>query len=229
MQERQKAEMGTDNQKQFKYWGRPHKFRNWSHPAVRFFAEQRWQYISQILSLGQIKRALDVGCGSGFSTISANRYFPFVVGCDTSWHMLKENPVQLRIKGDASSLPFKSNSFDLVFGWEVLHHIDNPVKVLNEMTRVSKEFIIFFEPNPLNPVQLAFSYLEREHEWVRRFRKNYIMRIISESNLRLISHETVGCIFPNRTPEWMFYILRRVPFKVPVVGISHLVITRKIN
>ena len=40
---------------------------------------------------------------------------------------------------DAKLLPFKDNSFDLVLCSNLLHHLDDPTLVLNEMNRVAKK------------------------------------------------------------------------------------------
>ena len=37
----------------------------------------------------------------------------------------------------------------------------------------------------------------------------------------------MGAIFPNKTPAWLYPWLARVPYKMPLVGISQLVVARK--
>ena len=43
------------------------------------------------------------------------------------------------ILADAFTLPFPDKTFDLVYGWEVLHHIVDPTVVVAEMARYGLE------------------------------------------------------------------------------------------
>jgi SAM-dependent methyltransferase len=63
---------------------------------------------------------------------------------------------------DAEQIDLPSDSFDLVFASEVLHHCVSPHKALCEMLRVSRKYVIFMEPNDsfaMNAlVKLNFSF-----------------------------------------------------------------------
>jgi SAM-dependent methyltransferase len=48
---------------------------------------------------------------------------------------------------DAENLDLPSDSFDMVFASEVLHHCSSPHHALCEMLRVSRRFVLFLEPN----------------------------------------------------------------------------------
>lgn len=56
------------------------------------------------------------------------------------------------ISGDAEALPFRNESFDLVYGCSVLHHLDLE-EALREVRRVLRPGgrLVFSEPNLLNP------------------------------------------------------------------------------
>lgn len=104
-------------------------------------------------------RILDVGCGTGrmlpgiFSIKKNIEYF----GLDTSKEMiqhLKEKAKRLGIEkkvkikiSDATKMPFKDNSFDIVFSYHVLWHIPkkDQKEMVKEMRRVCKKggFIVF--------------------------------------------------------------------------------------
>lgn len=51
----------------------------------------------------------------------------------------------LRLDAEAISLP--DNSYDVVFGHAILHHLHCPPKGLAEMLRVARRAAVFFEPN----------------------------------------------------------------------------------
>src|SRR5690606_38000534 len=118
-------------------------------------------------------------------------------------------------------------SFDLVFAWELLHHVSEPWRVLGEMARTSRRWVIGFEPNPINPAQFAFACVDPAHRWVFRFRKHYLAEQYARAGLKVCHVSRGGWIFPNKTPEWLFALLRQVPYRLPFVGISSVIIAEK--
>jgi len=91
------------------------------------------------------KRILDIGCGIGRVLSFYSNFSNDIFGVDFSQNMLdicRNNvPSAKLVNGDASNLPFKSNSFDLVSAFVVLQHIIDDGKrecVIKEMIRVTK-------------------------------------------------------------------------------------------
>lgn len=84
------------------------------------------------------ERVLDVGCGTGTLAESfTGQYF----GLDINPEYIKKARATCPgsfICGDATSLPFQSDYFSLVFTFGVLHHLDfdSRTKMLREMWRV---------------------------------------------------------------------------------------------
>lgn len=128
---------------------------------------------------------------------------------------------------DAGRLPFADNSFDLVYAWDLLHHLSNPGDSVNEIKRVSKKYVLFFEPNRYNPAQALFALYDRAHRWVLRYSMRYMRGLIEEHGLQVIAADTGGWIFPNMTPVWLFSLLRLLPFRVPLLGVSLVLICEK--
>jgi len=52
------------------------------------------------------------------------------------------------VKGDASTIPFKSNTFDIVVASELLEHVASPSKVVREIVRVLKKDGMVFVTTP---------------------------------------------------------------------------------
>jgi SAM-dependent methyltransferase len=52
-----------------------------------------------------------------------------------------------RVALDAEEIDLPSDSFDLVFASEVLHHCSSPHRALCEMIRVARHHVVFMEPN----------------------------------------------------------------------------------
>ncbi len=92
------------------------------------------------------ERVLEIGGGMGTDLAQFATHGAFVTYFDLSNHHMKlarEN-FRLRglqacfIQGDAESLPFEVNSYDLVYSNGVLHHIPNTSGVIKEIHRVLK-------------------------------------------------------------------------------------------
>jgi SAM-dependent methyltransferase/uncharacterized protein YbaR (Trm112 family) len=216
----------TDSGRQRDYWEADTVHRDARHPVVEGFSRQRWARLGRLIDLGTLRSALDVGAGNGFSSLYAPPHLD-IVATDGSWRMLSRHPGRARVIADAMALPFDDGAFDLVFCWELLHHIDAPWRALREMARVSRKHVLFFEPNPLNPAQFLFALYDREHRWVLRFSRGYVVDQVRRAGLHALTFERCGLIFPNMTPLALFRVLEHVPFRVPVFGISQLVVAEK--
>ncbi len=221
--------MSTTDARQRDYWDAEHGFRAYDHPTVRLFSEQRLRLLGSLIDLPSMRRALDVGCGDGFSTFYTRQRVPGIWATDRSSVMLERHP--LRPAGrlavsDARALPYADGTFDLVYGWEMLHHISEPVLVAAEMARVSRQYVLLIEPNRNHPAQFAFALIDREHRWVLRYSRAYLERICTAAGLRVVCSLTGGHIFPNRTPEWLAPLLARLPY-ASRFGISNWVIGAK--
>lgn len=96
-------------------------------------------------------RLLDVGCGPGSITIDFARilakYKGSVVGVDPSADVIeqaRETAKRLGVEnvefmvGDALNLDFEDESFDITHAHQVLQHVPDPVKVMQELRRVCK-------------------------------------------------------------------------------------------
>lgn len=100
-----------------------------SHPGIKL-----------LINLAADKEEiLDLGCGEGtrLSLISKKG-----IGIDISKKAIgiakKEFPKLNFLVGDLERLPFKDNSFDLVYSAYVFEHLTNPEKVIEEVKRVLK-------------------------------------------------------------------------------------------
>lgn|SRR5574341_366120 len=217
----------TSSEQQQIYWeGEKHGYRDCTHPVIRAFSEQRLSFLSDWISFNQLESALDVGCGNGFSSYYMSQLIPNVWAVDRSHSMLRRHPLieQRRLSlADGRELPFPDNSFDLVYCWEVLHHIDRPELVLAEMTRISRRYVLVAEPNRNNPAQFAFALLQPEHRWVLRFSLRYLEGLFNRVGLEVPHSAVGGWLFPNVTPVWLSSFILRLPYSWPL-GISNWVL-----
>lgn len=93
------------------------------------------------------ERVLDIGCGTGHTSLSMARQAAEVIGVDLTLAMLaqarrlaKERNIANATfqHGDATTLPFPDASFDLVTSRYSAHHYSYPIRVLSEVRRVLK-------------------------------------------------------------------------------------------
>jgi ubiquinone/menaquinone biosynthesis C-methylase UbiE len=91
------------------------------------------------------KKVLEVGAGTGRDGIALSRLGAFVVPLDYSSSSLRmiisqigENSSVAPCCGDGFALPFKEDSFDIVFHQGLLEHFRNPSDMLAENYRVLK-------------------------------------------------------------------------------------------
>jgi ubiquinone/menaquinone biosynthesis C-methylase UbiE len=114
---------------------RSHRWRNVENSAA---------YLRPHLRPGQ--HLLDVGCGPGALTLDLARHVPngAVVALDRAEGVLAEaratlsaSPTPVRVlAGDVYGLPFPDASFDVVHAHQVLQHLTEPQRALQEMQRV---------------------------------------------------------------------------------------------
>lgn len=213
------------------YWEKNSNARDYKHPIVKFFVDQRIKWIKSHIDLGEIKTAFDVGCGDGFATYYLDKLIPTVEGGDIAEYMLEKNPLpkkKLRLI-DAEDLPLKNSSYDLVYTWEVLHHVPSPQKAVDEMARVAKKYVVIFEPNRSNVMQFLFGLLTKQERGTLRSTKRYLENLCKNSGLEIVASDYVGKIPPNKTPEILMPLMKSLSFKSNLVtGISIAIVAKKI-
>jgi ubiquinone/menaquinone biosynthesis C-methylase UbiE len=128
------------------------------------------------------------------------------------------------IRASGTELPFRDKSVDFSMAWELIHHIEKPEGVFSEMRRVSRKWVVIFEPNRWNPLQAGFSLVVSKERLGLRNSRRYLESLMQNAGLKIIHYACVGWIFPNKSPNWLAEILGRMPFKIPYIGISHLFI-----
>ncbi len=113
----------------------------------RFVHGSRFREVEKLIELtgGTI---LDIGCADGVFTnvVLAKSKANKIIGVDVlkhsiAWaknHWKKNKKMSFRV-ADAHKLPFKTGTFEAVVALEVLEHVFDPQKVVNEIKRVLKK------------------------------------------------------------------------------------------
>ena len=86
----------------------------------------------------QNKKFCDLGCGSGYRTMLFNEYNRDVTGIDIRDYRFPENKKFSFIHGDIFKSNLPANTYDMVFSYDVIEHLEKPELLLKEIHRILK-------------------------------------------------------------------------------------------
>lgn len=124
--------------------------------------------VDRLVASTNPKTVLDAGCGEGFGVDSLRRRLPDakITGVDQN-----ENAVAYARErfgqhgtfrtGSLYKLPFSDRSFDTVLCIEVLEHLDEPLKAIQELKRVARGSVVVGVP------------LEPYFQWLNRLGQRF--------------------------------------------------------
>lgn len=164
---------------------------------------------------------LDVGCGFGSATLPLLKLFPKaqIIASELSLPMLsvlkqkltnhkdKERCILLQL--NAEELNFEDNSFDLVVGAAILHHLFNPEKTLKDCARILKPggTAIFFEPFSEGMSMMALIYEAIIHhggfKWLDLSIKLYFRHSVSIWQ-KMKNQDKTDPFFKKVDDKWLF-------------------------
>ncbi|MFH0773969.1 MAG: class I SAM-dependent methyltransferase [bacterium] len=155
----------VDNQKE--HFMRPEIKRFYWQTQNSYILKKEKELIS-VIAEQEARVALEIGCGEGANMVNLQSmgYKASFFGVDFSpgkiefckSHSLKGTNF---ICADALCLPFLENTFDMVFCRDLLHHVKEKEKCVNEMVRVVKPKgkVIIIEGNGKKFTNFVFSLL----------------------------------------------------------------------
>lgn len=113
------------------------------NPFVSYMHNRRIAVICDLIEREAATRVLEVGCGDGFVLEAlSEKTDAELTGIELSETRLararRRAPGARLVLGDARQLPFASDAFDLVICTEVLEHIPEPERAINEIRRVTR-------------------------------------------------------------------------------------------
>jgi len=144
---------------------------------------------------------LEVGVGTGRFALSLTKFVKTFIGVDISLPMLKLSKEKIAnasidnvdfVNADAEHLPFKSNTFDLVFSMHVMWHLPFDVQenILSELVRVTKPGgKIIFDTGNARTISLTHKLRHKkiDFEKVGYFIDDRMLdKIISKYRLKLV-------------------------------------------
>ena len=150
-----------------------------ANPIVEYEQNVRTATVLDFLSPGQGEKILDIGCGNARDISYMVEQGAQVIGVDISEGMVAEAKMDLEKhgyenitleSGDATQMSYADGEFDKVLCSEVIEHIPDAEKALDEMWRVLKPggILILSTPNPN-----SWYGFDRYVVWERVLRKKW--------------------------------------------------------
>lgn len=105
-----------------------------------------YNYLKSIAEFDEHNKVLEIGCGIGTDGLQYAMNKADYTGIDLTENAIKISKEHFKIfkqkgrfiKVNAENLPFKDNTFDLVYCFGVIHHTPKPKQIFDEIFRVLK-------------------------------------------------------------------------------------------
>jgi ubiquinone/menaquinone biosynthesis C-methylase UbiE len=150
------------------------------------FVAHACRLVTSLTAAGVAGAVLDIGTGPGQIALKLAAHLPgwLVVGVDRSPNMIRRalaarqstQPAQSTprrsgrksaevefLVADANRLPFPDGCFDLVICNSVLHHLENPARLLEEIARVAQSDAAILLRDLRRPSRITYPFHSRLH------------------------------------------------------------------
>ena len=160
---------------------------------------------------------LEIGCGS-YPKIDLKEGF-FIDISEVSLKSLTEFTDRC-IVADLTSLPFKDGSFDCVFAFDVIEHIEDDIKAMHQIVSLLEIGGLFVLSVPLRPE--FFNYYDEFFGHYRKYDIRDVFKLLRENNLKMIKYYTHSQIplnpkFQDKMARFFlkyFSLLEKIPPKI---------------
>lgn len=179
----------------------------WWHTGRRFIIDS---FLGKFLKTKKDK-ILEIGCGTGGNIKILKKYGRFVVGLDVSEKALdfcRNKNFDKLILGDIEYTNLNNNFFDIVLALDVLEHIENDKKAIQNIYRILKQGGVFLITVP------SYQFLWSEHDIAlnhfRRYSFNKFLNKVERAGFKVIKASyCVSFVFPM---VLAYRMLRKVVF-----------------
>ncbi|MCF8070732.1 MAG: class I SAM-dependent methyltransferase [Desulfobacterales bacterium] len=132
------------NSKHYKY--------NTNNPISNYLVSKFYQKISQLTKEINFTSLVDVGCGEGVLLKYLSRDISKKLCCAIDYDLNETKDAIMNLhfcnvmRASIYEMPFDNNSFDLVICTEVLEHLENPDKAIEEIYRICNQYVLLSVP-----------------------------------------------------------------------------------
>jgi len=178
-----------------------------------FFGASQIEFALRDLK-GTKGKVLEVGCGGGAMAKAVKKYRPDlkVYAVDISESAVsraKQDPLGVEfVLADALKLPFGKQSFDGILMFDLLEHLENPLKSLSEAYRVLKPGGVFSVFVPLEGSRFTiYGMIGKFFKFIRVSKIKYAGHVkeFSLKDLEKLFEKSGFCIYKKRNFGHLFY------------------------
>ncbi len=123
------------------------------------------------------KKVLDVGCAQGWY-IKYLKDLGFEVQASDLEKAIKFADVPF-VQAPVTNLPFADNSFDTVLAINIVEHVEDEIKALSELYRVTKKRLLLSVPNSEDGLLQKYNLTFR-HQTDKTHRREYSQKSVKE-------------------------------------------------
>lgn len=182
----------------------------YNHPSLykQWFYRTRFHKVFSALNPRGSEKILEIGSGSGYYTKAIAKITNHLTVTELAKEYLKATerynpyPIDAYIYCSATKLPLNDNTFDKILITEVIEHIPEWNKALDEVRRVLKPggIAVITTPNKLSHMNIAYA-LKRKirryafNEHVHEFTRGEFLRELKK-RFRIVKFEYVNFLLP---------------------------------
>jgi SAM-dependent methyltransferase len=174
----------------------PESHRFVSTHLTDFPGAPEWILESSVLIATPISSVLDVGCGPGTYLTSIVERFGATTGIGVepsadavdllNHHYADDHRLSFE-RASAHALPFKTDAFDLVVCWSVLHWVgrNEYLQALGELIRVTRRHLVVMDFVPQNPYRVPYGHDDRYFT----YKNDFVPLVLGSGIVRLVDDQ----------------------------------------
>lgn len=186
-------------------------------------------------------KILEIGCGGGgmAKALKFYRRDLLLYACDVSKTAIvfaKKDPQGVHfVNANAYRLPYKNNSLDAVVLFDVLEHVDNPLRAIRELYRVLKPGGVFHSYTPCEGSPSNYDFWFRKLGWqgkrlyaghIQKFSGIDLLSLMRKEGFTVISHQWSNHLI-NQLFDAAYFVLLSIRGKNVDFSLESFVASRK--
>lgn len=183
---------------------------------------KRYESVTKYAKIGN--NILDIGCGLGWGTnFLSSKSEGNVIGVDIDLSTIRKAKKKYEnidfILCNASNLPFKDESFEIIVSIENIEHIENQVDYIKEIYRIATSSLIITTPNEGNLINRfvdIIGYKRTTNPYhVHEFTYAELIHLLESNNFKIVGSK--GLYLRIIPPKIKTQIIRKFKFLIPVL------------